>query len=156
MNNLCIELARQEDLEEILVLQKLCYRKEALRYNDFTIPPLTQTADEIRAEFPGTIFLKAILNKIIIGSIKAKIEHNTAHIGRLMVHPTYQHQGIGRFLIQTIEKVIKEHAPVQRLELFTGELSSDNIHLYESEGYRIYKKEPYDGTKNIVYMEKYF
>lgn len=35
------------DAEEILKLQKLAYQIEAERYNDYNIPPLKQTIEEI-------------------------------------------------------------------------------------------------------------
>ena len=46
-----IKRATIADAEEILSLQKLVYESEAEIYNDFTIPPLTQTLEEIKAEF---------------------------------------------------------------------------------------------------------
>ena len=46
-----IEQAMIDDAQEILALQKLAYQSEAEIYNDFTIPPLHQTLDEIKAEF---------------------------------------------------------------------------------------------------------
>jgi hypothetical protein len=52
-----IELASIEDAEEILELQKLAYASEAESINDFTIPPLHQTIDEIRSEFNQQVFL---------------------------------------------------------------------------------------------------
>jgi len=52
--------ATLEDAIEILVLQKLAYQSEARIYNDWTIPPLLQTAEEIQDEFSTHVFLKAI------------------------------------------------------------------------------------------------
>ena len=42
-----IEQASAEDAAEILALQKLAYRSEAELYDDYTIPPLTQTLEEM-------------------------------------------------------------------------------------------------------------
>ena len=50
--------AQIEDAEEILELQKLAYQSEAVIYNDWSIPPLTETFEEIRAEFSKYTFLK--------------------------------------------------------------------------------------------------
>jgi GNAT superfamily N-acetyltransferase len=154
-NRICIEKTSFEDLESILSLQKLAYQKEAARYNDFTIPPLTQTLDEIRSDYPGVLFLKAVMNGIIVGSIKGRMEEGTCHVGRLMVHPDYQRRGIGRNLLQTLERmVLKNNDGISRFELFTGERSFDNINLYLSEGYRIYKDKSFDTEKGLVFMEK--
>lgn len=50
MESIEIIKARIEDLPEVLKLQKLCYKENALRYNDFKIPPLTQTLDELEKD----------------------------------------------------------------------------------------------------------
>lgn len=39
--------ATKKDAEEILKLQKLAYISEAKIYNDYSIPPLTQTLPEV-------------------------------------------------------------------------------------------------------------
>ena len=40
-----------DDAPEILSLQKLSYLSEAQMYNDYDIPPLTQTLEELKADF---------------------------------------------------------------------------------------------------------
>ena len=47
--NILIQPSLKSDLEEILKLQKECYRAEAEIYNDFTIPPLTQDLTSLQA-----------------------------------------------------------------------------------------------------------
>lgn len=46
-----IKKAKLDDLRSILELQKLCYQENAKRYNDYKIPPLVQTIDELHDEF---------------------------------------------------------------------------------------------------------
>jgi hypothetical protein len=43
-------------------------QREGERYNDFTLPPLTQTLEEIQADFQKMVFLKAVIDDKIIGS----------------------------------------------------------------------------------------
>jgi GNAT superfamily N-acetyltransferase len=149
-----IEKAEIEDLQRILELQKLAYRKEAERYDDFTIPPLTQTIEEITSEFESTVFLKLCHGNEIAGSIRGKKEGSTCHVGRLMVHPEHRGKGFGSMLIRELENCFLEDEDVRRFELFTGDQSHDNIQLYESRGYRIYKTESPGGVITMVYMEK--
>jgi hypothetical protein len=51
--------ANKDDTPEILELQKISYQKEAILYDDWTIPPLTQSLSEIAAEYENSVFLKA-------------------------------------------------------------------------------------------------
>ena len=140
------------DLEQILELQYLAYQSEAILYNDFSIPPLTQTIGEIRQEYEKCIFLKATSNNgDIIGSVRASIDSDTAYIGRLIVHPEAQGQGIGTRLMKAIE----QKCAATRYELFTGDKSIKNLRFYEHLGYvRFIEKEVADGL-TFVYMEKY-
>ena len=91
------------DAAEILALQKLAYQSEAMIYDDWSIPPLTQSLDEIREEFTGTIFLKWCASGRIIGSVRGSIHDGTCRIGRLIVHPEFQHKGTGSRLMSAIE-----------------------------------------------------
>ena len=76
--------ATQDDAGEILALQKLAYQSEARIYNDWNIPPLLQTIEEIRDEFKTHLFLKAVNKHSIVGSVRACIVGNTCYIGKLM------------------------------------------------------------------------
>ena len=139
------------DAEEILALQRLAFRSQAALYNDFTIPPMTQTLDEVRAEFSELTFLKATESGRIAGSVRASLDGGTCHIGRLSVHPDYQHRGIGTRLMQAIET---EFPGAERYELFAGSRSFNNIRLYERLGYNIYRKVRMTDEIDLVYMEK--
>ena len=55
--------AEEADLEAILELQRLAYQGEARLLNDFSIPPLMQTLEEMKEEFRSGIFLKAVDEK---------------------------------------------------------------------------------------------
>ena len=146
-----ISQATIEDAEEILSLQKLAYRIEAERYNDYNISPLTQTLEEIKAQFDNLIFLKAVARGKIIGTVRAHEEKGTCYVGRLAVRPEMQNRGVGTALMQEIEKYYKP----KRFELFAGSKSDDNIHLYKKLGYHIFKKSKYEhGNIEIYYMEK--
>jgi ribosomal protein S18 acetylase RimI-like enzyme len=151
MTGVHIEQASPQDAEEILALQKLAYQSEARFYNDDMIPPLTQTLDEIKAEFADHRFLKAVLETHIIGSVRAKCLESTCSIGKLIVHPDYQGQGIGTALMQEIEKKCTN---AERLELFTGHKSEGNIRLYQRLGYSIFKTKNVTETLSLVFMQK--
>ena len=147
-----IERAVTDDAEEILSLQKIAYRSEAEIYNDFTIPPLTQTLEGIKKDFENQFFLKAIIDGKIIGSVRAFAKEGTCYVGRLIVHPDFQNQGIGAQLMGRIEEIFKE-AP--RFEIFTGHKSERNLYLYQKLGYQPFKSVKANEKLTIVYLEKY-
>lgn len=143
--------AKIEDAEEILSLQKLAYQSEAELYNDFDIPPLTQTLDEIKAQFADHVILKTMFEDNIIGTVRAYEKNGVCYIGRLAVHPKMQNQGIGQALLLEIEK----YFACKRFELFTGSKSNKNIHLYRKHGYHVIETSKIDcGAIEILRMEK--
>lgn len=146
-----IKKAQKDDLKRILELQYLAYQSEARLFKDPAIPPLKQTLEEVFEEFDKGIILKAIdESDMIIGSVRAYQEKENVYIGKLMVHPKMQRQGIGTRLLLAIEKEF----PNQRYELFTSTKSIDNIRLYEQLGYKIFKKESISEELQFVYLEK--
>jgi ribosomal protein S18 acetylase RimI-like enzyme len=141
-----IGLAAPDDLEAILGLQKLAFRSEAELYNDFSIPPLTQTLESIQAEFCRKTFLKACAADVIVGSVRGFQKSSVCYVERLIVHPACQGRGIGKALMHALEDRFPD---ARRYELFTGHKSERNIHLYQKLGYSICRQEGM-----LVFMEK--
>jgi ribosomal protein S18 acetylase RimI-like enzyme len=146
-----ISQASIEDAEAILKLQKIAYQSEAQIYNDFSISPLTQTLDQIKADFATKVFLKAVAGGDIVGSVRGYQEKGTCYVERLIVQPTFQGQGIGTALMRHIESVFSE---AKRFELFTGHRSERNIRLYQRLGYQEFRREPATENLMFVFMEK--
>ena len=146
-----ITKAREEELEKILFLQKSCYLQEAEIYNDYSIPPLKQTLEDISKEFREQLILKMEYNNNIIGSVRAYLKNETCYIGKLIVDKEYQNRGYGSLLLKTIEK---KFINADRYELFTGYKSTRNLYLYNKLGYNEFKEENRNGLI-LKYLEKY-
>jgi len=146
-----ISRARVDDSLEILGLQQLAYRSEAELYDDYSLPPLTQTLENLQAQFGSRVFLKAVEEGAVIGSVRAYQNGTTCYVERLIVHPTFRRRGIGTSLLARIEAEFPE---ARRFELFTGHKSAGNIRLYERAGYKVFKQEPVNATLTLVFMEK--
>ncbi len=147
-----IQKAEQDDLQEILDLQYLSYQSEAELFNDHDIPPLKQTLEDILTEYQRGVILKVSDgDNIIIGSVRAHFEKGTVYIGKLIVHPKKQGQGMGTKLLQAIEK----EYPNRRYELFTSTRSIRNIELYQRLGYTIFNQKKITEELEFVYLEKF-
>jgi ribosomal protein S18 acetylase RimI-like enzyme len=129
---LAIHPATPADAAQILALQRLAYASEAQLYEDWSIPPLTQTLESLQSEILNDTVLKAMDDQTLIGSVRATVSDNICRIGRLMVHPAHQGRGVGTALMQTIEE---RFPAASRFELFTGSRSEANIRLYVRLGY---------------------
>lgn len=147
-----IERANLDDLQEILDLQYLAYQSEAELFPDQDIPPLKQTLTEVITEYQKGIILKVSdEDNVIIGSVRAHLTNGTVYIGKLIVHPQKQGQGIGTKLLLAIEN----EYPNQRYELFTSTRSIRNIALYQRLGYNIFDQKKITEEMEFVFLEKY-
>jgi ribosomal protein S18 acetylase RimI-like enzyme len=146
-----IERAGIEDAGAILDLQKLAYGSEAAIYGQHAVPPLTQSLEGMVVDLRERVVLKAVLDDRIVGSVRARMEQGTCSIGRLIVHPDVQNQGIGTRLMGEIEAL---HDQAGRFELFTGHRSERNLYLYRKLGYKEFKRERITDALTLVFLEK--
>jgi len=139
-----------EDAECLLELQPVAYQSEAELHNDFNIPPLTQTLDELKADFEKKIILKVVDNGKLLASGQARLEAGSCHIGRMAVWPELHGQGVGSKLLSSLETVFPE---ANRVELFTGEFSASNLAMYKRRGYSEFKTAKLGKTR-VVFLER--
>ena len=87
MDEIHIEKATLSDANQILAIQRVAYLSEAEIYDDYRIPPLTQSLAEMEAVFQAHVFYVAKVNGEVVGSVNIKAEGSTGVIGRLVVMP---------------------------------------------------------------------
>jgi ribosomal protein S18 acetylase RimI-like enzyme len=147
-----IERAGISDAEEILMLQKRAYQSEDDLYPEFTIPPMEQTLDEIISEYEDHLFFKAIRDNRIVGSVRVSIiDSETCYMGRLIVDPDLQNQGIGTILMEEAEQIFSKYP---RIVLMTGQRSKNNIKFYIKRGYKIFKIKSFNESLRFICLEK--
>jgi tRNA (guanine37-N1)-methyltransferase len=134
-SELDIEPARPEDAGELWTLQLAAYLSEGQVNSSLSIPPLTQTRDDLRDSLSTGTVLVARRGHRLVGSVRGEPQDNDVwYIGRLMVAPDLWGQGIGGKLMAAIE----DCAPpgTTRLRLLTGAASEHNLAYYRRRGYR--------------------
>ena len=146
-----IQPARQQDLPEIMAVQRAAFEAEAQLVNDWNIPPLTQTLDELTNDWRKGIMLKAVNEDgIIVGTVRGHKAPDGFYIGRLAVQPQWQGRGCGSALLEAMIG----RAESSRLVLFTSTKSERNLRLYERFGFRPFKKSTTATGVPLVWLEK--
>ena len=151
MEEIILSTATAADASEILALQKIVYQNEAEMYDDWTLTPLKQTLEEMKHDFTSKTFVKAVVGGKIIGSVRGYMEGDTAHLGRLVLHPFFWRQGIGMRLVTEIEQ---RFPMAKRFETFTGHKSKHTMEPYENLGYLPLRQEKVSEHRDRVYFGK--
>ena len=158
-----IQPARQQDLPEILAVQRAAFETEAQLVNDWNIPPLTQTLDELTNDWRKGIMLKAVDEYgIIVGTVRGHNAPDGFYIGKLAVLPQWQGRGMGSALLgaiidlaQTAPKAAERVTTcASRLVLFTSTKSERNLRLYERFGFKPFKNSATATGVPLVWLEK--
>ncbi|AOT58005.1 MULTISPECIES: GNAT family N-acetyltransferase [Streptomyces] len=152
-----ISAASADDAEHILKLQYLCFQSEAELYGDYSIEPLTQPLDDLKAEIARGHALVARLGNEVVASVRGEVdETGTARIGKLIVHPRLRGHGLGGRLLDAIEQHFARdaEAAAKRFRLFTGNRSEGNLRLYRRKGYETVSTRQVGPSVTVVTLEK--
>ena len=131
-----LRLATPADAGEIYTLQRACWLQELEANPGVVIPALTESLDDVVAGL--SVHQTWVVRRAgrLVGSVRARLTSRGGwDIGRLMVAPDLQGQGLGRLLLEHAEEAAPPEATTYLL--FTGALSADNLRMYKKAGYRL-------------------
>ncbi|WP_182897110.1 GNAT family N-acetyltransferase [Microbispora sp. H10830] len=148
-----VEIARAvpADAGELLTLQRAAYVTEAQLYGDPFIAPLVESLDQVRTVIETAVVLKATDGGRLVGAVRGQMSGSTCLVGRLVVAPDRQGQGIGSALLAAIHEAVPE---VAVFDLFTGHLSEGNLRLYRRLGYRETQRERVQDHLTLVHLRR--
>lgn len=151
------------DAGELLTLMRACWVVEAQANEDLSIPPLTETLQDVReALAPGSTWRTWVLRDPasgrLVGSVRGRLiawgedppdAPATWEVGRLMVAPDLLGRGLGRALLAHCLADADPRA--RRAWLITGARSARNQRLYTKAGFSLLRGEPpYPGTVQML------
>ena len=128
------------DAGEILTLQRACWMQEQQANPDAWVPALHESLDDVRRWLPEWTVLTMRRAGRLVGGARARLDGDVWDIGRLMVAPDLQGQGLGRVLFEAIEAAAP--AAATSYALFTGAGSTENLRFYKRAGYRLRGEDP--------------
>ena len=87
----------------------------------------------------------------MVGSVRGREVNGVCQVGRLIVHPDLQGQGVGTMLMRHVEA---EFPRASLFELFTGTRSEGNLRLYERLGYVRSREKILSPSVTVAFLEK--
>lgn len=127
--------AAPKDAAELLVLQRCCWAQEAIVNDSLDIPALHEDLDDVRGWIEDWEVWTVRLRGRLVAAVRGRAIDDVWEIGRLMVAPDLAGQGVGRWLLDHVERQAPPGAV--SFALVTGARSARNIDLYRRAGYRI-------------------
>lgn len=127
--------ATRADAGEILTLQLACWVSEALANDTLSIPPLHEGLADVEASLQSWDTYVVREAGRLIGSVRGRLDGHVWVIGRLMVAPDLQGRGLGRVLLEHVQRAAEPGAATYRL--VTGAGSVDNLRMYKRAGFSV-------------------
>ncbi|SDT20401.1 tRNA (Guanine37-N(1)-) methyltransferase [Nocardioides scoriae] len=131
-----LRLAVPADAGEVFTLQRACWVQEQLANPEVRIPALHESYADVQAWLPEWTTLVLRRGGRLVGAVRGRTEgEHTWDVGRLMVAPDLQGEGLGRLLLAETEAAAPPQ--VRDFVLFTGAGSVRNQQMYRRAGYRL-------------------
>jgi ribosomal protein S18 acetylase RimI-like enzyme len=134
----------------VLAVQLPAYRVEAELIGFVEIPALKDTVTTLQAS--KEMFYGFYIGEVLAGVISVQMVEDTLDIHRLVVHPTYFRQGIGKALLQYI--LDKNRDRVGRYIVWTGANNTPAKRLYSSFGFHELEQMEVDASVSLVKLER--
>lgn len=153
MDDVRIDLVEDEAAGELLTVRRAAFVTEAQLYGDPSIPALTQSLVELRADLQRAevVTLGAWIGPRLVGSIRVELEAERANLGRLAVVPDLQGQGLGTQLLMAVLEYLPEQT--KEVWVFTGQDSKQNLSMYAKQGYE-HQYDQHTGDLTYAYLRR--
>ena len=81
-------------------------------------------------------FYVVYLHKMLAACIYLAQEKDHAYIGFFSVHPDFQGQGVGKYILQQAETIAKKQLAANKIRMFAVSQRTELIAFYQRRGYR--------------------
>lgn len=155
-SELTIRLANESDVPELRQLVNAAYRELAEMGLNYT--GTYQDEEITRSRMQGRDVYLAFLTGRLVATISTDIRvqngRTTMYISQFAVAPDLKRQGIGRFLMNYVERLAREHG-IDRLGLDTATTAHHLVRFYSDLGFRVVAEDHWEGkTYRSYIMEK--
>lgn len=132
-----VRLANEDDIESILDITKEAFKSYVKLAGIPTVTALTETAEDIKNDLENKIVLIALQDKTPVGCVRVEVfDDNTAYLSRFGVRTTNQNNGIGKSIMNLVDKIMIEKG-VKSISLHTGSKITSLVRFYYGRGFYI-------------------
>lgn len=131
---------RHADAGDILSIMEIT-REGFMKYSDMTgvknLDALNETYDDVKYDIENKVVLIALSDGEPVGCVRVEVkDDNTAVLTRFAVKITCQNNGIGKSMMNHVDKIMKKRG-VTKISLYTASKVASLIRFYYGRGFYI-------------------
>ncbi len=132
-----IRLANEDDIPAIMEITQEAFKKYRELAGIDHLDALTETYGDVKKDIETKVVLIALSDNIPVGSARVEIRpDNTAYLSRFGVRMQSQNNGIGKSIINLVDKIMIKKG-IKSIELHTGSKITSLIRFYYGRGFYI-------------------
>lgn len=151
-----VRVANHEDISDIMSITREAFVKYRELAGIENTPALDETYEEIEKDLEKKIVLIAFSNGDPVGSVRLEIdsENKTAYLSRFGVKITSQNNGIGKSIMNIVDKIMLDQG-VKKLSLHTASKITSLIRFYYGRGFYIDSTDKSKGYIRALLVKDY-
>lgn len=119
------------------------------------IPALCEDSCDIRKDISSKIVLVACYNNEVIGSVRVEVKkNNSAYFSRFGVAESFQNKGVGTFLMNAVDAIMKESG-IEKMYLHTASKLLSLVRFYYDKGFYIQSTSTKRGYVRALLCKEY-
>lgn len=132
-----VRIATYDDIDDIIKITREAFEKYKELAGTETTPALSETYEDVKKDIDTKIVLIAFSDGVPVGSVRVEVfDDNTAYLSRFGVKLTSQNNGIGKSIMNLVDRIMKKKG-VKRISLHTGAKITSLIRFYYGRGFYI-------------------
>lgn len=142
-----VRMATYDDIDDIMSITREAFIKYAELAGIETTDALTETYEDVKRDIDTKIVLIALSDGVPVGSVRVEVfDDNTAYFSRFGVKLTSQNNGIGKSILNLVDRIMKKKG-IKKICLHTASKITSLIRFYYGRGFYI---ESTDTTKGYI------
>ena len=150
-----VRMATYDDIDDILNITKEAFIKYAELAGIETTAALNETYEDVKRDIDTKIVLIALSDGVPVGSVRVEVfDDHTAYFSRFGVKVTSQNNGIGKSILNLVDRIMKKKG-VKKLSLHTASKITSLIRFYYGRGFYIDSTDKSKGYTRSLLIKEY-
>ena len=150
-----VRMATYDDIDDIMSITKEAFLKYAELAGIETTAALTETYEDVKKDIDTKIVLIALSDGVPVGSVRVEVfDDKTAYFSRFGVKVTSQNNGIGKSIMNLVDRIMRKNG-IKKISLHTASRISSLIRFYYGRGFYIDSTDKSKGYIRALLIKEY-